>query len=88
MEAPLKNGHFYSPTYGKLNLPALRKHALEFMAESPNVKYSLVIGTDSQPKNGHGVDFITALVIHRVGFGGVYFWKRIVDTKKYVLKTF
>ena len=30
---------------------------------------------------------MTAVVIHRVGFGGIYFWKRIIDGKKYVLKT-
>ena len=65
----------------------LRQRALEFIAKSPEYKYRLVIGTDSQPKNGHGVDFVTAIVIHRVGFGGVYFWKRIVDPKKYVLRS-
>jgi len=83
----MTNGHFYSPTHGVLTLMSLRKQALEFIAKSPEYKYRLVIGTDSQPKNGHGVDFVTAIVIHRVGFGGVYFWKRIVDPKKYVLRS-
>lgn len=81
------NGHFYSPTFGKLSLESLRRHALEFIEKDPDYKYRLVIGTDSQPKNGHGVDFITAIVLHRVGFGGVYFWKRIVDHNKYVLRS-
>src|SRR3990167_2999236 len=78
---------FYSPTYGSLSMPLLRRKALDFIKEAPGYKYSLVIGTDSQPKNGHGVDFVTAIVVHRIGFGGIYFWKRIIDEKKYVLKT-
>src|SRR3990170_7861424 len=83
----MTNGHFYSPTYGALTLTSLRYRALEFIAKSPEYKYRLVIGTDSQPKNGHGVDFVTAIVIHRVGYGGIYFWKRIIDKKTYVLRS-
>ena len=83
----MQNGHFYSPTHGSLTMDKLRLHALKFMGSMPDYKYSLVIGTDSQPKNSHGVDFITAIVIHRIGFGGIYFWKRIIDPNKYVLRT-
>ena len=86
-EKPASNGHFYSPTFGAQSLWSLRRHALEFIEKAPDDKFRLVIGTDSQPKNGHGVDFVTAIVIHRVGFGGIYFWKRIVDPKKYILRS-
>ena len=65
----------------------LRQKALEFIEEKPDYQYRLVVGTDSQPKNGHGVDFVTAIVVHRVGYGGIYFWKRIIDKKSYVLRT-
>jgi len=61
----------------------LRQKALEFIEEKPDYQYRLVVGTDSQPKNGHGVDFVTAIVVHRVGYGGIYFWKRIIDKKSY-----
>jgi len=27
-----------------------------------------------------------AIVIHRVGAGGIYFWKRIIEKKQYVLR--
>src|SRR3990167_181015 len=83
----MNNGNFYSPTYGELTLLNVREHALKFIEKQPDYKYRLVIGTDSQPKNGHGVDFVTAIVIHRLGFGGIYFWKRIIDTKKYILRS-
>ena len=77
---------FNSPTYGSLSLDQVQKKIVSYMKEEPQSKYRLVIGTDSQPKNGHGVDFVIALVVHRIGSGGIYFWKRIVQEKKYVLR--
>ena len=77
---------FQSPTYGGLELVQIREKILEFLAAEPERKYRLVVGTDSQPHNGSGVDFVTAIVVHRVGVGGIYFWKRIVNKKIYVLR--
>lgn len=48
------------------------------MENDPQSKYRIVIGSDSQPKNDDNFDFITAIVIHRVGKGGIYFFKREV----------
>lgn len=76
---------FNSPTYGNLSLLEVKKRIVSFMAEKPDCLYRVVIGSDSQSKNG-GVDFVSALVIHRVGFGGVYFWQRGIEKKKYVLR--
>lgn len=78
---------FNSPTFGSLTLSDIRKKVLEFMESAPDYKYHLVIGTDSQPKNGEGVDFVTAIVVHRVGYGGIYFWKRTCEKKSMVLRT-
>lgn len=78
---------FNSPTYGALDLSGIRKHILAFMNKGPEKAYRLVIGTDSQPKNGSGTDFVTAIVVHRIGVGGIYFWKRIVSNQKMVLRT-
>ncbi|KKU86269.1 MAG: hypothetical protein UY16_C0059G0004 [Candidatus Gottesmanbacteria bacterium GW2011_GWA2_47_9] len=77
---------FQSPTHGSLELPQIRERILEFLAAEPERKYRLVVGTDSQPHNGSGVDFVTAIVVHRVGMGGIYFWKRVVNKKVYVLR--
>jgi predicted RNase H-related nuclease YkuK (DUF458 family) len=82
----MQNGHFISPTYGKCDLSNLRKRIVSYLAFDPKAQYRLVIGTDSQPKNGSATDFVTALIIHRVGSGGIYFWKRIVEAKQYVLR--
>lgn len=77
---------FQSPTYGELDLPQIREKILQFLSKDPEKKYELVVGTDSQPHNGSGVDFVTAIVIHRLGTGGIYFWKRVVNKKKYLLR--
>lgn len=83
-----QNGKSYnSPTFGPLTVDVLREKTLNFIETAPEKKYHLIIGTDSQPKNGQGADFVTAVVIHRVGYGGIYFWKRIIEDKKMVLRT-
>lgn len=76
---------FNSPTHGIVTLSAMRKNILSFLSEEEN-EYRIIVGTDSQPHNGSGVDFVTAVVVHRKGHGGIYFWKRMVNKKKYVLR--
>lgn len=78
---------FLSPSYGTVTLAQLRQKVLYFMKQSPENTYRLVIGSDSQPKNGQGVDFITAIIIHRVGNGGIYFWRRKIEQRHFVLRT-
>lgn len=69
-----KEKQFNSPTKGKMNLDRVIKELSAYIEEDPDRKYSLVIGTDA---NGSEVaDFISAIIIHRIGFGGIYFWKR------------
>ncbi len=77
---------FNSPTFGSLELPDVREKIISFLARDPEKKYRVVVGTDSQPHNGAGVDFVTAIVVHRVGSGGIYFWKHVVNKKHYVLR--
>jgi len=52
---------------------------VEFMDEEPDNSYRLVIGTDSKSQKldrARSVDFVTAVVIHRQGKGGRYFWQK------------
>ena len=77
---------FQSPSYGALGLADVRERILAFISREPEGAYRLVVGTDSQPHNGQGVDFVTAIVVHRIGTGGIYFWKRIINKKPYVLR--
>lgn len=84
--ATIASTMFQSPTFGQLELLEVRTRILDFLAVDAASVYQLVIGTDSQPHNGSGVDFVTAIVVHRRGHGGIYFWKRIVNKKTYALR--
>lgn len=77
---------FYSPTYGSVPPPIVREKVLEFMACSKEHVYELIIGTDSHPKNGSGAAFVAAVTIHRIGQGGIYFYRRYMWEKSLVLQ--
>lgn len=66
---------FNSPSKGVLSEKELCSEITQYVQESPDDSYSLVIGTDSE--QGEHVEFITAIVMHRVGRGGRYFWTRL-----------
>lgn len=76
---------FHSLTYGDLSLELVKEKISGFISAYPDEKYQIVIGSDSQPKNTE-VDFVSAIVVHRVGSGAIYFWQREVKNKKYVLR--
>lgn len=70
--------HFISPSKGKLTLSRVVEDIADYLHEDPESFYRLVIGTDSQERRINGkkvANFITALVVHRVGKGGRYYWK-------------
>jgi len=78
---------FQSPTHGTVDLEKLRHIISLYMAADKKAKYEIIVGTDSQKIPGKsGYDFVSALVIHRIGFGGIYFWKREINNKKMSLK--
>ena len=69
---------FTSPTRGKLTASELVDQIAEFLYQDPAAFYRLVIGSDSQERRLGGVklcNFFTAVVVHKVGHGGRYFWK-------------
>lgn len=63
-----------------------------FLEDDPQASYSLVIGTDSHEKQGtpegkaKTINLVTAVVVHRKGFGGRYFWKRKQQGNIYTLR--
>lgn len=69
---------FHNITDGQLSLYEVAKTIKAFLKKDPNATYSLVIGSDSTEKqdvNGkHYIQVVTAIVVHRKGFGGKYFW--------------
>jgi predicted RNase H-related nuclease YkuK (DUF458 family) len=77
---------FHSPTYGKIDIDKLKKIIKDFMASDKKSRYEIIVGTDSQKFDKDSFDFVSALIVHRVGFGGIYFWKREIIKKKMSLK--
>ena len=77
---------YQSPTYGKVDLEKLKNIVSSFMAKNKKAKYEIIVGTDSQKVKKDTYDYVSALIIHRVGFGGIYFWKRHLIDKKISLK--
>lgn len=63
-----------SPTKGQLTFAETLQDLKDYMLADQKRKYTIVIGTDSN--QNHTTDFVTAIVIHRVGAGGRYFWVR------------
>lgn len=58
----------------------------KFVAADPTRRYKLFVGTDSE-KDGDGTtEFVTAIVVYRVGNGGRYFWRRTVVGPFYTLR--
>ena len=72
---------FESLSYGKLNAGEVLDVIKEFLEEEPSGVYSLVIGTDSHEIAGYSlerrkINLVTAILVHRRGYGGRYFWNR------------
>jgi len=78
---------FFNSSLGiKLNINQVVQEITRFMTADKNRHYKIVIGSDSEGHNEEMVDFVTAIVVHRVGNGGRYFWRRIELPKFYTLR--
>jgi uncharacterized protein len=80
---------FLSPTAGTIRLTEIISEIKKYIREEPESFYRLVIGSDSHARKDHGnetLDFVTAIVIHRKGRGGRYFWHKIPQNKTYSLR--
>jgi len=78
----MKNSNiFHSPTKGRLQLTKVVREISGFVSRDSQDKYQLIVGTDS---NGDKrADFVTAVIVYRVGHGGRYFWKKTNGHKVY-----
>lgn len=65
---------FFNPTKGQLNFSRVIQEIIGFIQEDLNKRYRIIIGSDSEGNDQ--VDFVTAIVIYRVGRGGRYFWQK------------
>ena len=66
----------YSPSLGRLLFGAAVKRISQYISKAAESEYRVVVGTDSTPSNGAGAEFVTAVIVHHVGAGGIYFWTK------------
>ncbi len=88
VQSHLMNG-FFSPSKGELTLSELVLEIGKFIMEKGDNLYRLIIGTDSQIRGNNGsseIFFVTAVVIHRIGLGGRYFWSKEKRVQKMFLR--
>lgn len=75
----------FKTAYGsKISFQEIIEIIKSFILEKPQYSYKLFVGTDSENRE-KGVEFISVIVIHRVGYGARYFWKRTFSKKDYHL---
>lgn len=75
---PGKSIKFTSPTNGQLTVKQVVADISSYLHQDPQSHYRLVIGSDSQEHRIKGqkiANFITAIVVHKIGHGGRYYWK-------------
>lgn len=66
--------NFVSPTKGRLSIEQIVQDIAAFKEEEPSASYKLIIGTDSQTRED--TCFVTAIIVHRIGKGGRYYYRR------------
>ena len=67
--------YFTSPTWGMMSLQQIKDNIQAYLNEDAQAPYKVVIGTDSHTHYDQTV-FVTALVIHRVGKGARFFFRK------------
>lgn len=66
---------FVSPTLGPLGESSLFAEIISYVTESPEYAHNLIIGTDSFLSDE--TVFVCAVIVHRVGHGGRYYYKKL-----------
>jgi len=70
---------FTSPSKGRLSFEKMMKDITEYIKGLPLSSYKIIIGTDSMVRDE--TCFITAVVVHRLGKGARYYYRKIIQRK-------
>ena len=68
------NSKFCNSEQKEINFGDLVKRIVSYINSCPEQEYKLSIGTDSMTRRD--TKFVLAIVVHRVGKGGIYFYKK------------
>ena len=71
---------FHNPSIGIMTFDDVMSTIVSEMEGRSKDKFELLIGTDSSSSNHH-LDLVSAIVLHKIGRGGRYFWTRIQERR-------
>ena len=78
---------FLNSSFGlRLPVEQVVAEVIRFMRAETERAYKITIGTDSERLSSGRADFVTAIVIHRVGNGARYFWRRLELEKFHTMR--
>jgi hypothetical protein len=66
---------FFNPHRGEMTFSEVVEDLVSDMGAHSKDRFEILIGTDSSTSQRH-VDFVSAIVLHKIGRGGRYFWTR------------
>lgn len=81
METKNSDKLFHSPTHGPMSLAEIAHDISQFIDQDARHTYQLVVGTDSAASAN--TEFISVIIVYRVGRGGRYFWRRTAGERTY-----
>lgn len=70
----MQDGMFHSPSHGPLSYDRMVSDLLEYIGTEPHASYKLIVGTDSHTRSD--LCFVTAIIVHRLGKGARYYYRR------------
>lgn len=77
----------FNSSFGlKLDSRQIIQAISDFINVDPKREYKIIVGTDSERRSNDKADFVTAIVIHRVGNGGRYFWRHLEAERIHTLR--
>lgn len=68
----------------KLTKDKLVNEIENFILAESDFSYKILVGTDSESYNNK-IDFVSVIVVHRIGSGARYFWRRQIFNSKFNL---
>lgn len=66
---------YVSPTKGELTFEQMFEDIVAFAASAPDHPCKIIVGSDSHTRDD-GLIFVTAIILHRIGKGARYYYKK------------
>ena len=66
--------YFFSPTKGRMDFNEMTDDIISYIKGIPSSSYKIIIGSDSQVKRK--TSFVTAVIVHRLGKGARYYYRK------------